>query len=157
PTGTHSVVTTAIDPAGNARRCAVDFTAPLSTVLSAPASCAVVSGNVPLAVELAAGVGATHVLFRANGVVVATDDAAPWGAAWAPAAPGTYALQAEVQRDGGSQFTQPVQVTVDSSAPTLSVTAPAAVQRGAQVSLAASAADAQGVSRVDFFVGPPTV
>ncbi|MBI5689643.1 MAG: PD40 domain-containing protein [Verrucomicrobia bacterium] len=102
-----------------------------------------------------AGATIASVQFFANGVAVgAPDTTFPYSVAWTPTANGTYSLTA-VATDTAGNFTTSavVSVTVGSNvAPTVSVTAPAALGVGVATTLTATAADTDGtITSVQFF------
>jgi hypothetical protein len=139
-----------------------DSTAPTIAVTS-PASGANVSGTVALAATASDNVAVTNVQFRVNGANVgAPDTVAPYGASWNTTglASGSYAITAIASDAAGNATTSAaINVTIgDASAPTVSITAPAA---GATVSgtvaLAASASDNVGVASVQFRVNGTNV
>ena len=136
-----------------------DSTAP--TVSIASPSGGSVSGMVAIQASAADNVGVTRVEFYVDGMLLATDSAAPWQANWdtAGATNGTHVLLAKAYDAAGNVGTsQQVSVTVsggiaDTTPPTANLTFPTnnATVRGS-VTLSASASDDSGVTRVEFFV-----
>ncbi|KAA0890557.1 hypothetical protein ET418_12725 [Oryzomonas rubra] len=131
---------------------------PPTVSLSSPTASTTVSGTVSVNASASDNVGVTKVEFYVNGVLKATDTATPYVYSWNTAglAPGSYTLQAKAYDAAGNVGQSGVvSVTVagsDTTAPTVSVTSPAA---GAVVSgtvtIAATASDNVGVSRVEFY------
>jgi hypothetical protein len=76
--------------------------------------------------------------------------------ATAPSAPGSYDFQWRMVEDGVEwfgDFSPPLKVVVDGSAPAVSITTPAARSTvNGTISIQASASDANGISKVEFFV-----
>jgi hypothetical protein len=92
--------------------------------------------------------------------LIGGDTAAPFAITW-DATAGSHTFTAvAVDDDGATTTSAPVTVSVQSApvnaAPTVSITSPAdgsTVVAGATVTVMASAADADGIARVEFFVG----
>jgi hypothetical protein len=125
--------------------------------LSAPANNASVSGVVSVTASATDNVGVTKVEFYVNGVLKTTDTATPYVYSWDTSAlsAGTYTLMAKAYDAAGNvgQSSSVSAIVVkDSTAPTVSVTAPAS---GATVvgtaTITASASDNVGVSKVEFY------
>jgi hypothetical protein len=140
---------------------APDTTLP-SVSLTSPTAGATVSGTVTIAATASDNVGVTRVEFLVDGVLLATDTTSPYSASWntTAATNAAHSLTARAFDAANNQATSAaVSVTVnnapqaDTTPPTVSITSPAA---GATVSgtvtLAASASDNVGVSRVEFLV-----
>jgi hypothetical protein len=125
--------------------------------LSSPANNASISGTVSVTASASDNVGVTKVEFYVNGALQATDTSTPYLYSWntTSLAAGSYALMAKAY-DAAGNVGQTSNVTVnvvnDSTAPTVSVTAPA---NNATVSgtttITASASDNVGVSKVEFY------
>jgi|RhiMethySRZTD1v2_1073278.scaffolds.fasta_scaffold01501_3 serine protease len=102
----------------------------------------------------------TGVDFYVDGTLIGGDTAAPFAITW-DATAGSHTFTAvAVDDDGATTTSAPVTVSVQSApvnaAPTVSITSPAdgsTVVAGATVTVMASAADADGIARVEFFVG----
>ena len=113
-----------------------DTTAPTVSITS-PASGATVSGSVALAATASDNVGVTRVEFYADGTLVGTDVSSPYVGTWnaTTATPGSHTIQARAYDAAGNTTNSNVSVTVpvptDTTAPTVSITAPAS---GATVS-----------------------
>lgn len=159
--GAVSLTARAYDGSGNSRASAavpvtVDNTGP-AVAVTAPAEGASVSGTVPLAVTASDAAGLAKVEYLVDGAVVHTSSWSPWSGSWnsAGAALGPHAIVARATDLAGNVASSaPVSVQlVDTKAPTVSLTAPASGARigGASVTLAASASDAYGVARVEFY------
>ncbi len=163
--GTHTLTAVARDAAGNTKTSASvtvtvsnpDITAP-TVSLTAPASGTTVQGTVPVTASASDDVGVAGVQFRVDGVNLGAEDtASPYTTSWNTlmAANGTHTLTA-VARDAAGNTTTSASVTVtvnnpDTTAPTVSLTAPASgatVQ--ATVSVTASASDNIGIAGVQF-------
>lgn len=104
----------------------------------------------------------TQVEFFAGGTLLGSASTMPYSLVWSGAAPGVHVLTAKVTDNNGATSTasaRKVTVTTPNSnqAPAIALTAPANGQSftvGQTITLAASAADADGVvSRVEFFSG----
>jgi len=134
-----------------------DTTAPAASITS-PASGATVSGIVEVAASATDAVGVTKVEFLLDGALQATDTTSPYSWSWATAASanGSHTLVAKAYDAAGNVGTSPtVSVTVrnDTTAPVASVTSPASgATVSGTVSVAASATDAVGVTKVEFFL-----
>lgn len=136
-----------------------DTTAPSVSVTS-PSAGAVVSGTTTLQASATDNVGVTGVWFTVDGTTVGTEDqSAPFQVSWnsRTVSNGAHTIRA-VARDaaGNTATSAPVTITVsnstaDTTAPTVSLTAPA---NGATVSgtvtVSASASDNVGVTSVQF-------
>ena len=163
--GTHTLTAVARDAAGNtttstARTVTVnnttaDTTAP-TVAMTAPANGATVSGTVNLTATASDNVGVVGVQFLVNGGLLGVEDttADPYSVSVVTTAAqnGTYTLTARARDAAGNTTTSaPITVTVDNTAPTVALTAPAA---GATVSgtvtLTATASDNVGVAGVQF-------
>ncbi|MGB2709917.1 MAG: Ig-like domain-containing protein [Conexibacter sp.] len=134
-----------------------DTVAP-TTALTAPANGATVTGTTTIAATASDNVAVTKVEFLVNGNVVGQDTTAPYSFDWNSAgAPASSTLAARASDAAGNKTTSATRtVTVvqpDSTAPTVSLTAPS---NGATVSgsttISASASDNVGVTKVEFLV-----
>ena len=134
-----------------------DLTPPAVSI-SSPAAGATVSGNVTIAADAVDNVGVVGVQFQVDGSNFGAElTAAPYSAPWNTlnAANGSHTVSAVARDAAGNRSTASVTVTVfnDTTAPSVSVTSPAA---GATVSgavtLAANASDNVGVVGVQFQV-----
>ena len=167
--GSYTLTARARDAAGNittstARTVTVnnataDTTAP-TVALTAPANGATVSGTVTLTATASDNVGVAGVQFLVNGGPLGAEDtSSPYSTSWntTTATNGTYTLTARARDAAGNITTSapksPSQLTVDNTAPTVAMTAPA---NGATVSgtvnLAATASDNVGVAGVQFLL-----
>lgn len=134
---------------------------------TAPANLAQVSGSVPLAVTAAGNptnnVSSVKFYSRLVGstgswYLISTDSASPFAISWATSgsvADGSYNLKAEAYASTTLVATKTIEVKVknaDTLAPTVAFTAPTAgaVVSGA-VTITATASDAGGINRVDFY------
>ncbi|HLM48620.1 MAG TPA: Ig-like domain-containing protein [Myxococcaceae bacterium] len=138
-----------------------DVTAPLVS-FSSPAAGAMVKGTTSLYVGANDGVGVTRVEFYDGATLLGTDTTSPYSYAWntTGVANGTHTLTARAYDAAGNMNSATLSVTVnnsvaDTTAPTVSLTAPAAgalLTRGVTYTLTASASDNVGVARVEFFL-----
>jgi len=161
--GTHTLTAVARDAAGNTTTSATitvtiqDTTAPIVS-LTAPANGATVSGVVSVSATASDDVGIAGVQFLLDGVNLGAEDTtSPYAVSWntATASIGTHTLAA-VARDAAGNTTTSTTITVtvpDTTAPTVSLTAPAngATVTGT-VTVSASAADDVGVAGVQFLL-----
>ncbi len=165
--GTHTLTAVARDAAGNTTTSTsvtvavanADTTAPVIS-LTAPGSGWTVGGTVGVTADASDNIGVVGVRFRLDGTDLGAEDTAtPWTAAWDTrlVSNGPHTLTA-VARDAAGNTTTSASVTVtvanvDTSAPTVSLTAPAS---GATVqgtlSVTASATDNVGVAGVQFML-----
>ena len=138
---------------------AVDTTAPVVSVTT-PATGTTVSGTIALTAAASDNVGVSSVWFTVDGVTIGAEDTtAPYQQTWntTSAANGTRQIRAVARDTAGNTATSaPVTVTVrnvvaDTTAPTVSLTAPAAgaTIRGV-VTVSAAASDNVGVVSVQF-------
>ena len=113
------------------------------------------SGTVTLtATAIRQCVGVAGVQFKLDGAKLGTEDtSSPYSVSWntTTVANGTHTLTA-VARDaaGNTTTSTPVTVKVDNTAPTVSLTAPAAATVSGTVTLSATATDNVGVAGVQF-------
>jgi cytochrome b involved in lipid metabolism/glutamine amidotransferase PdxT len=169
--GTHSLTAVARDAAGNTTTSAArtvtvtnaggttDTTAPTVSI-TAPTTGSTVSGAVTVTATAADNVGVAGVQFKLDGVNLSTEvTTAPYTISWtsSSATNGSHALTA-VARDAAGNTTTSGTVTVtvnnvatDTTAPTVSITAPTtgSTVSGA-VTVTATAADNVGVAGVQF-------
>ena len=153
-TTSAAVAVTVIDPPNHAPQ--VALTAPV--------------GGSTLSVNVATTLGATatdadgtiaRVEFLDGGTVLGSDTQAPYELVWTPTTLGTHVITARAfDDDGASTTSAAASVTVQAQpnqAPSVTLTAPTAgatIVLGSTVSLAATAADADGtVTQVAFFAG----
>jgi hypothetical protein len=139
-----------------------DVTAPLVS-FSTPAAGATVKGTTSLYVGANDGVGVTRVEFYDGATLLSTDTTSPHSYAWntTGVANGVHTLTAKAYDAAGNMNSATISVTVDNpvtdtTAPTVSLTSPAAgalLTRGVTYTLTASASDGGGVSRVEFYDG----
>ena len=163
--GAHTLTAVASDAVGNATTAASvsvlvsnDLAAPTVSV-SAPAAGATVGGTVTVTANATDDVAVTSVQFMVDGVALgAPDSAAPYEAAWATTgtANGAYTLSA-VARDAAGRETTATAVAVtvfnDVTAPTVSLTSPAAGQTvGGAVTVTANASDDVAITSVQFLL-----
>ena len=163
--GSYTLMAKAYDAAGNIGQSANvtvnvvnDSTAPTVSV-TAPANGAVVSGTTTITATASDNVGVSKVEFYEDGVLLAATNVAPYSYNWntASVANGSHNLTAKAY-DAASNVGQSSTVTVtvnnpDTIAPTVSITAPAnSATVSGTVSVAATASDNVGVSKVEFYV-----
>lgn len=132
--------------------------APPNVAIVDPADGASVSGEVTIAVHADDDVAIAMVEFLVDGEVAETIDAAPYEWIWdtigLPSAPHVLTARA-TDYSGKTTESAPVTVTVlDQSAPAIALTAPLGRETVVgTVTIAATADDAVGVAKVEFFVG----
>ena len=158
--GTRTVTYKAYD-AGNRsnaknRTITVDNTAPTVSVTD-PSGGSVVSGTTTIAATASdSTTGVVKVEFLVNGVVKGQDTTSPYIYAWdtTTASDGTYTLSAKAFDSAANTATSsPVNVNVDNTDPTVSMTAPTNGQLVAgSTTLTATAADNNAVIKVEFLV-----
>jgi len=159
--GPHSLSARARDAAGNQTTSAavtvtIDNTAP-TVSMSAPANGAMVSGTVPVSADASDNIAVVGVQFLLDGAALSTEDTTgPFSISWdtGTAGTGAHTLSARARDAAGNMTTSAtVSVTIDNTAPTISMTAPA---NGAAVSktlsLSATASDNTGVAGVQFLL-----
>ncbi len=135
-----------------------DTTAPTVSI-TAPANSATVSGTASVTATASDNVGVSKVEFYVNNVLQATDTASPYTFSWntSSVANGSYTLSAKAY-DAANNIGQSSTVTVtvnnpDTTAPTVSITAPAnSASVNGTVSVTAMASDNIGVSKVEFYL-----
>ncbi len=138
-----------------------DTTSP-TVSLTAPAANATLTGTATLSASAADNVGVTKVEFYVDGSLLSTDTSSPYAASWntANVSNGSHALQAKAYDAAGNVGTSAAvgvtvsNVTTDTTAPTITPTAPAV---GATLSgvatLSATASDPDdAVSSLSFYV-----
>ena len=130
---------------------------PPTVSITSPSNNATASGTVSVTASASDNVGVTRVEFYVNGALQATDTATPYLYSWntTTLTAGTYTLAAKAYDAAGNVGTSGnVSVTVvnDTTAPTVSLTAPGnnATVSGT-VPLTASASDNVGVTKVEFY------
>lgn len=128
-----------------------------ATSITYPANNGNVSGTVAITASASDNVGVTRVEFYVNGLLRGTDTSTPYTYSWntASQAAGSYTLMTRAY-DAAGNVGQSANVVVtnvrDTTAPTVSITSPAAnATVSGTVSIAATAADAVGVARVEFY------
>jgi subtilisin family serine protease len=138
-----------------AETAAGDTVAPTVSITS-PAGGSSVSGTVTVSAAATDDVGVAQVALYVDGVLKATDTAAPWAFSWSTAGlSGTHSLVARAA-DAAGNAAQSVAVPVtvatgDATAPTVAITG--VVYDGRYLKVTASASDAAGpVVRVDLLV-----
>ncbi|MHB8056969.1 MAG: Ig-like domain-containing protein [Desulfuromonadaceae bacterium] len=166
--GTYALMAKAYDAAGNVGQSSTvsvkvlnsDTTAPVVS-MTAPANNATVSGTTVLTANASDNVGVNKVEFYRSGVLLTATNVAPYKYSWntTSVANGSYTLVAKAY-DNSANVSQSANVTVtvnnvvaDTTAPTVSVSAPAnnATVSGT-VAVTASASDNISVGKVEFYV-----
>ena len=137
-----------------------DITAP-AVAITSPANGATVSNAVEVTASASDAVGVTRVDFYRDGVFMLSDDSAPYSAVFDSKmlANGAHSLQAKAYDVAGNEgVSGSLSVSVfnapppDTTAPAVAITSPAnGTTVSGSVDVAASASDAVGVTRVDFF------
>jgi M6 family metalloprotease-like protein len=138
-----------------------DTTAPTTSITS-PSEGATVSGTTTVSATASDDTGVTRVEFYVNGSLAASDTSAPYSFSWdtTAVANGTYALTSKAFDGAGNNSTSAAvsvnvsnAVFVDTTAPSTSITAPAAGSTvSGTTSVTASASDDTGVTKVEFYV-----
>lgn len=139
----------------------LDTTQPAAAV-TGPAAGAIVSGSVAVTASASDNVGVARVdFYRDGGVMLGSSASAPYAVTWdtTTVSPGSHSLYARAVDAAGNTGTSAVQtVTVasgDTTPPTVTIASPtngATFSRKSTVTLAATALDNVGVTRVEFFV-----
>ena len=144
--------------------CAVPDTTAPDVAVTAPTDGQDVRGTaVPISVAATDASGIKQVEFLIDGTVISSDTTADYNTNWdsTKTPNGTHALQAKAYDSFGNTATSlPISVTVnnvvtDSTAPTVTISSPAAGSSavvGSTVTMSANAADNVGVTKVDFLV-----
>ena len=168
--GSATLRATAFDAAGNSANSAnvtvtvanappADTTPPVVSITSPGGGN--VSGSVSISANASDNIGVSRVDFYVNGVLLASDPAAPYQVAWdsTKVANGSATLRATAfDAAGNSANSANVTVTVanappaDTTPPAVSITSPGGGNVSGSVSISANASDNVGVSRVDFYV-----
>lgn len=135
-----------------------------SVSITAPADSAIVSGiSVTLSATASDNVGVTGVQFKVDSVSAGAEDtSSPYSFTWdsTSVADGSHTAVAVARDAAGNYATSTaITVTVDNTAPSISLTAPAdsATISGSSVALSASGSDAVGIIGVTFKVDNATV
>ena len=163
--GSHTLTAVARDPLGNVRTASsvtvvVDNEPPPDTTppvvsLSSPAAGAVVGGaSVGITATASDNIGVTGVQFKVDDVALGGEDTtAPYSVTWNSTASsdGAHTLTAVARDAAGSTASSSRTVTVDNTAPTVSVMAPTdGASVSGVVSVAGSASDGDQVAGVQF-------
>ena len=169
--GTHTVIAEATDLSDNdgvatvtvtVSNDGVDTTAPTVSI-DTPAGGATVSGDsLTIGVTATDDVGVASVEFRVDGALIGTDTSFPYFVQWdtTAASNGTHTLSAEATDLSGNKATSATvtvtvsNVSVDTTAPTVSIVTPASgpTVSGDSVPIGATATDDVGVASVRFLV-----
>ncbi len=158
--GGHSLTARAVDRNGNAATATVsvrvDNEGP-AVALTLPGSGAAVSGVVSLQADATDPAGVTRVDFFVDGMLLGTDTSEPYTVSWDShgMADGAHSLLARAYDQAGNVRTSTaVVVTADNHLPEAALTAPTQGRflRGTAV-LEATASDANGVTKVEFYDG----
>ena len=167
--GSHSLYAKAVDAAGNIGTSAVEVvtvassdTTPPTVVMTSPAPGTTVSGSVAITASASDDVGVARVdFYRDGGVMLGSSTSAPYTVTWDTRAisPGSHSLYAKAVDIAGNATTSAAEAIMvppsDTTPPTVTITSPAngaTVSRKSTVTLAATASDNVGVTRVDFLV-----
>ena len=140
---------------------ATDTTAP-SVGLTSPSGGATVNGLVSIAVNASDNVGVTKVELRANGTLVATDIASPYGFSWdsTTVADGNATLIAYAYDAAGNYSSSSVTVKVsnsanisDSIAPTATISSPGGGAKvGGNATVTGSGSDNVGITSLRLYI-----
>jgi hypothetical protein len=129
---------------------------PPTVALTAPALEAALRGTTAISANASDNVGVVGVQFRLDGNNLGAEDTAnPYGASWdtTSASDGAHTLTAVARDAAGNTATSiAVTVTVDNSAPTVTVTVPGGTTVAGTTAVTASASDNAGVAGVQFLV-----
>jgi hypothetical protein len=133
-----------------------DLTPP-TVSMTAPAAGATVRGSIAVTANASDNVAVAGVQFKLDGANLGAEDtSAPYSVTWntAAASNGAHSLTAVARDAGGNTVTATaVSVTVDNSAPTVSISSPAAGGTVTQsITVSATASDNSAVAGVKFFV-----
>ena len=132
--GTHTLGAQATDPAGNSATASISVTVsndttPPSVSVTAPAPGAFVNGTVTVSASASDGGGVASVQFKLDGQNLgAPDTTAPYSVSWNTGAvpSGAHTLSAQATDNAGNSATSAaITVTVDHTAPGISITSPA--------------------------------
>jgi subtilisin family serine protease len=159
--GVHTLTARTYDHAGNVRTSSAvvvntDNTLP-DAALTSPVQGTALRGSVALEATASDSGGVTWVEFYDGTTLLGTDSAAPYTLSWntAGVTDGAHTLAVKAHDGIGNVRTSAgVGVTVDNTAPTTALSAPAqnAYVRGT-VPVSAAASDTYGVERVEFYAG----
>jgi len=109
---------------------------------------------VPLSAVTAGLPAATNVNFYANGALIGSSAASPYGLVWSNPPLGGFALVAVATGDGASTTSAVVNITIlSNAAPTVSISTPAdgaGLMAPANIGISATASDDFGISTVAF-------
>lgn len=160
PNGTHTLKTRTWDRAGNGKTSTVTVTFANDTQvpqvsLSQPSAGALVRGNVTIKALASDDQGVSHVEFRVDGALLATDATAPYQVSWSTTATsdGSHSLTARAfDGTGNVGVSAPVAVSVDNTLPKRFVDVPAHLQTvgGTSVQVSGWAIDASSVDSLTF-------
>ncbi len=159
PDGPHSLIAVATDTAGNRTGSAisvtVDHLAP-TVAITNPIAGAAITGVVNLAVNAVDNTGVQKVdYYRDGNVLLGTDNTSPYSINWDTTSTtnGAHTLIAVATDLAGNTTTSTVvNVTVDNTAPVVSMTAPAnAAFVTGMLAVSATATDNLGISKVEFY------
>ncbi len=157
--GSHTIRVVASDEAGNTAEqtisVAVDNTAPTVSI-SKPSPGALIRGTVTISVEASDEVGVASVAFYIDDELLLTDTEAPYAYDWdtTAVADGKHTIRIVVSDLAGNTAEVSITVTVDNTAPTVSITSPSSGEavRGV-VTISVDASDATSVIvSVKFYV-----
>jgi peptidoglycan/xylan/chitin deacetylase (PgdA/CDA1 family) len=164
--GTHTVRARAVDSAGNATTSAaasvnvkngvIDTTPPVTTISCGAAACGSGYYNAAVSVTLAAtdvgGSGVSQIRYTTDGSDPTATSGSVYGGAFSVAATTTVKFRA-FDNAGNVEAVNTQLIRVDTTAPTVSLTAPAdGATVAGTVSLTADAADDTSLDRVEFLV-----
>ncbi len=159
--GPHTLSAVATDAAGNSSTATVPVTmdsTPPAVSITAPVSPAYVNGGIITVTAIASdGVGVTGVQFELDGAnlgAVITGAGPVYSVSWNAAgiASGPHTLSAVATDAAGNSSTATVPVTMDTTPPAVSITAPVspAYVNGGIITVTATATDSVGVTGVQF-------
>jgi subtilisin family serine protease len=163
--GSHVLKARAYDGSGNFQDSAEvkvtvkDLVAP-TVAIAVPTPGAVVGGDVLVAVQADDNRGVTSVSLVAGGATLAQLGTEPYEAFWHTRGlpDGTYAVRATaVDAQGNVGTSASVSVTLDNTAPLVSVTAPGGAPISGPIVVDVSAVDANGIASIELYAGDALV
>ena len=164
PDGGYTVTVTATDSGSASGSDAVGVALdnvddPPEVTITSPAGGEAASGTIDVAADATDDKGVSQVAFFVDGVPLAVDSTAPYAVSWetSAAGDGAHTLKATATDIVGQTADDSISVTVDNTAPAVSITNPTGGTVSGTITVEASASDAtSGVAQVEFFVSDGT-